>query len=41
MDTGEGCHFLLQGDFPVPGMEAASLMSPALVGAFFTISSTS
>ena len=29
-DTGMGCHFLLQGNLPDPGIEAASLVSPAL-----------
>ena len=29
-NTGVGCHFLLQGIFPNPGIEPASLMSPAL-----------
>ena len=41
MDTGEGCHFLLQGDFPVPAVEVAFLMLPALAGVFFTTSATS
>ena len=31
-----GCHFLLQGDLPNPGIEHAS---PALTGRFFTIAS--
>ena len=35
-NTGVGCHFLLQGIFPTPGIEPASLKSPALVGGFFT-----
>ena len=30
----------LPGDFPGPGMEAASLTSPALAGRFFTTSAT-
>ena len=30
-----GCHFLLQGDPPDPGIEPASLVSPALSGGFF------
>ena len=30
----------LPGDFPDPGIEPASLMSPALVGRFFTTSVT-
>ena len=29
-NTGAGCHFLLQGSLPDPGIEAASLVSPAL-----------
>ena len=33
-----GCHFLLQGDLPNPGIELASPMSPALAGRFFTTS---
>ena len=32
-DAGVGCHFLLQGFFPNPGIEP---MSPALAGGFFT-----
>ena len=32
-NTGEGCHFLLSGDLPNPGMEPES---PALIGGFFT-----
>ena len=32
-DTGVGCHFLLQGFFPNPGIEPTS---PALAGGFFT-----
>ena len=35
-----GCHFLLQGDLPDPGIKPASLMSPALAGGFFTTSTT-
>ena len=30
MDTGVGCHALLQGDLPDPGMESSSLTSPSL-----------
>ena len=30
-----GCHFLLQGDLPNPGIEPTSLASPALAGGFF------
>ena len=29
-NTGMGCHFLLKGIFPNPGIELASLMSPTL-----------
>ena len=32
------CHALLQGDLPHPGIESASLISPALAGRFFTTS---
>ena len=32
-NTGVGCHFLLQGSFPDPGIK---LMSPALVDVLFT-----
>ena len=39
-NTGVGCHALLQGIFPDPGIKTASLMSPALAGRFFTISTT-
>ena len=35
-----GCHFLLQGGLPDPGIEPMSLMSPALAGRFFTTSTT-
>ena len=31
-----GCHFLLQGIFPDPGIELAFFVSPTLVGGFFT-----
>ena len=31
-----GCHALLQGNLPNPGIEPESLMSPALAGGFFT-----
>ena len=34
-----GCHSLLQGIFPTPGIEPKSLMSPALTGGFFTTES--
>ena len=33
-----GCHSLLQGDVPDPGIEPASLLSPALTGEFFIAS---
>ena len=39
-NTGVGCHALLQGIFPTQGVESASLMSPALAGGFYTISTT-
>ena len=32
-DTGVGCHFLLQGIFPTPGIEP---LSPALADTYFT-----
>ena len=35
-----GMPFPPQGDLPDPGVELASLMSPALAGWFFTISTT-
>ena len=34
--TGVGCHFLLQGNLPDPGIESASLASSALAGGFTT-----
>ena len=40
MNTGVGCHALLQGDLLDPGIEPTSLMSPALAGEFFTTSTT-
>ena len=33
-----GCHFLLQGGLPDPGIEPTSLVSLALAGKFFTTS---
>ena len=39
-NTGMGWHFLLQGDLPDPGIQPASLTSPALAGGFFTTSAT-
>ena len=35
-----GCHFLLQGNLPDPGIEPTSLVSPALAREFFTTSAT-
>ena len=35
-NTGVGCHFLVQGDLPHPGIKPASPASPALAGGFFT-----
>ena len=35
-----GCHALLQGNLPDPGIEPASVRSPALAGRFFTASTT-
>ena len=37
-DTGAGCHALLQGDLPNPGIQPVSLLSPPLAGGFFTTS---
>ena len=39
-NTGVGCHSLLQGNLPDPGMEPASLMSPALLGGVITTNTT-
>ena len=39
-NTGVGCHFLLQGNRPDPGIEPASLKSPALAARFFITSTT-
>ena len=39
-NTGVDCHALLQGDFPYPGIEPLSLMSPAFASGFFTTSAT-
>jgi len=39
-NIGVGCHFLLQGNLPDPGIEPPSLVSPALAGGFFTTSAT-
>ena len=35
-NTGVGCHGLLQGNLPNPGIEPTSVVSPALAGEFFT-----
>ena len=35
-----GCHALLQGNLPNPGLEPMSLKSPALAGGFLTTSTT-
>ena len=35
-NTGVGCHFLLQGNLPDPGIEPTSFTSPALAVRFFT-----
>ena len=37
---GVGCHVLLQWNLPDPGIEPASLLSPALAGGFLTSSTT-
>ena len=37
-NTGVGFYFLLQGNLPSPGNEPTSLVSPALVGRFFSSS---
>ena len=34
--TGVGCHSLLQGNLPNPGIEPMSLMSPAFAGELFS-----
>ena len=39
-NTGVGCHALLQGDLPNPGIQPASLMSPSLAGEFFPTNTT-
>ena len=39
-DTGVGKPFSTPGDLPDPGIEPASLPSPALAGGFFTTSAT-
>ena len=35
-NTGAGCHFLLQGDLPNPGIKLKSPVSPALAGGIVT-----
>ena len=37
-NTGVGCHSLLQGTLPNPGIKPMSLMSPGLAGRFFITS---
>ena len=39
-NSGVGCHALLQGNLPDPGMEPVFLTSPALARGFFTTSIT-
>jgi len=39
-NNGVGCHALLPGDFPNPGIKPMVLTSPALAGGFFTTSAT-
>ena len=39
-NTGKGCHALLQGNLPNPGIDPTSLTTPALAGGFFTTSTT-
>ena len=39
-NTGTGCHFLLQGNLPNPGIEPVSPAASALAGRFFTTSAT-
>ena len=39
-NTGVGCHFLLQGNLPDPGIKSMFPETPALAGGFFTISAT-
>ena len=35
-NTGVGCHFLIWGNLPDPGIKPMSTVFPALVGGFFT-----
>ena len=39
-NTGTGCHFLLQGNLPNPGIEPVSPAASALAGRFLTTSTT-
>ena len=39
-NTEVGCHFLLQGDLPDPGIELVSHVSPALAGRCITTSAS-
>ena len=39
-NMGVGCHALLQGNLPNPGIKPTSLRSPALAGRFFRTSAT-
>ena len=39
-NTRAGCHALLQGNLPDPGIKPVSVTSPALAGVFFTTSAT-
>ena len=36
-NSGSGCHFVLQGILPNPGIKPTSLASPGLAGGFFII----
>ena len=36
-NTAVGCHFLLQGDLPDPGIKTRFLVSPALAGVFLPL----
>ena len=36
MNTGVGCHALLQGNLPNPGIKPTSLLSPAFADGLFT-----
>ena len=39
-NTEMGCHFLIQGNFPIPGIKPESSISPTLGSGFFTTSAT-